>query len=84
MSIDKTNAEDVELLLQVFYKKLHNHDDTKIALEMLGIEENSSKSDIKLAYRKRIRNAHPDKGGDTKTFIKLRRAYEHLLSRIAA
>lgn len=81
---DNTNAEDVELLLKGFYKKFHNHSDTKMALETLGVEENSSKSDIKLAYRKRIHNAHPDKGGDAKTFIKLRRAYEYLISRVAS
>lgn len=81
---DNMSAEDVELLLKGFYKKLHNDEDTKMALEILGVPANSSKSKIKQAYRQRVNHAHPDKGGDTKTFIKLRRAYEHLVGQAIA
>jgi DnaJ-domain-containing protein 1 len=77
---DNTNAEDVAALLKGFYNKLFNRDDTEKALKLLGIEENSTKTEIKRAYRLLVRNAHPDKGGDAKKFIKLRKAYEHLIS----
>lgn len=77
---DRTQAEDVEALLKGFYDKLHNHDDTQRALKELGLSSNSSKTEIKRAYRQQVKEAHPDKGGDTKVFIKLRRAYEHLMS----
>lgn len=77
---DNTNAEDVSALLKGFYSKLFNHEDTEKALKLLGIKENASKSEIKRAYRLLVRNAHPDKGGNTKKFIKLRKAYEHLIS----
>lgn len=77
---DNTDAEDVSALLKGFYSKLFNHEDTEKALKLLGIKENASKSEIKRAYRLLVRNAHPDKGGNTKKFIKLRKAYEHLIS----
>ncbi|OUR84872.1 molecular chaperone DnaJ [Marinomonas sp. 42_23_T18] len=77
---DNTNAEDVAALLKGFYNKLFNRDDTNKALQLLGIKENATKTEIKRAYRLLVRNAHPDKGGDTKKFIKLRKAYEHLIS----
>lgn len=77
---DNTDAEDVAALLKGFYTKLFNHDDTKKALKILGIKENATKKEIKQAYRMLVRNAHPDKGGDAKKFIKLRKAYEHLIS----
>lgn len=77
---DNTDAEDVAALLKGFYNKLFNHEDTEKALKTLGIKENPTKSEIKHAYRLLVRKAHPDKGGDTKKFIKLRKAYEHLIS----
>lgn len=77
---DNTQAEDVQLLLRGFYDKFNNSDDTEEALAILGVNANCSKADIKKAYRKHVHTAHPDKGGDTKTFVKLRRAYEHLVS----
>lgn len=80
---DNTNAEDVELLLQGFYKKLNgSSEDTKMAREVLGVKENCSKSEVKLAYRRCVHKAHPDKGGDPKAFIQLRQAYEHLINHI--
>ncbi|EAQ64315.1 hypothetical protein MED121_19599 [Marinomonas sp. MED121] len=77
---DNTNAEDVEALLKGFYNKLFNQEDTENALKLLGIKENPTKSEIKRAYRLLVKKAHPDKGGDAKKFIKLRKAYEHLIS----
>lgn len=77
---DNTDAEDVAALLKGFYNKLFNHDDTEKALKLLGIKENSTKLEIKRAYRLLVKKAHPDKGGDAKKFIKLRKAYEHLIS----
>ena len=81
---DNTDAEDVAALLKGFYHKLFNQDDTKKALEVLGIPENPTKSEIKRAYRQLVRKAHPDRGGDAKKFIALRKAYEHLISQAYA
>jgi curved DNA-binding protein CbpA len=47
--------------------------------KQLNINEKSSKDDIKKAYFKLILKHHPDKGGDTQTFIKIKKTYDSLL-----
>ena len=46
--------------------------------EILGIEENSSKEEIKKAYRNLAIQHHPDKGGDENKFKEINEAYEVL------
>lgn len=48
------------------------------ALRVLGLAEDASRNDIKLAYRKLATLHHPDKGGDKQAFVELRDAYELL------
>jgi curved DNA-binding protein CbpA len=45
----------------------------------LNINASSSKDDIKKAYIKLILKHHPDKGGNKKTFISIKDAYDKLL-----
>ena len=45
---------------------------------VLGISKDSSKEDIKKAYRKLAMKYHPDKGGDPKKFQEINNAYEEL------
>jgi DnaJ homolog subfamily A member 2 len=47
---------------------------------ILGISNDSSKDDIKKAYRKLAMKYHPDKGGDPKKFQEINNAYEELTS----
>lgn len=47
---------------------------------VLGISNDSSKEDIKKAYRKLAMKYHPDKGGDPKKFQEINNAYEELTS----
>ncbi|MDL2397859.1 J domain-containing protein [Rhizobium mayense] len=47
--------------------------------EILGIGRDASEEQIKTAYRKRAKTAHPDSGGDVDTFGRLQKAYELLL-----
>ena len=42
------------------------------------IKKSSSQEDFKKAYRKLILKHHPDKGGDSKLFIKIQEAWEKL------
>ncbi len=48
------------------------------AYECLGLPRSAGAAEVKAAYRARIREAHPDQGGDASTFIKVRAAYEIL------
>lgn len=47
--------------------------------DILGIRRDASDEQIKAAYRKRAKAAHPDSGGDTEAFGRLQKAYELLL-----
>lgn len=47
--------------------------------KQLNINEKSSKNDIKQAYFKLILKHHPDKGGNSSTFISIQDAYNRLL-----
>lgn len=46
--------------------------------KVLGVEKNSSASEIKKAYRKLAVKHHPDKGGDPDTFKEISKAYDIL------
>ena len=46
--------------------------------EVLGVSKSASEDEIKRAYRKRILKCHPDKGGNSEEFIKVRASYDML------
>ena len=46
--------------------------------DILGVEQTSSDSEIKSAYRKLAKKHHPDKGGDEKLFKDITSAYESI------
>ena len=49
--------------------------------EILGIDRDADEDEIKKAFRKRALEVHPDKnGGSHEEFIKVREAYECLIS----
>ncbi|TDO95834.1 DNA-J related domain-containing protein [Marinomonas balearica] len=77
---EKTDKDEVQRLLDSFYNGLVNEDEREAALCTLCIDEPSPTKDIiKRQYRKLAHQAHPDRGGDTDTFISLRQAYECLM-----
>lgn len=59
-------------------------DDTSLLLgsgksawyEILGVEGNATKADIRNAFRALSKIHHPDVGGDKDDFVKLRNAYD--------
>jgi DnaJ domain len=48
--------------------------------QILGIGKDCTREEAKEAFRSRAYHAHPDRGGETKTFIRIRRAYEQILA----
>lgn len=46
--------------------------------EILGVDRDASTDEIKKAYRRAARQAHPDAGGDEETFKNIQRAYKVL------
>ncbi len=47
--------------------------------ELLGVDRKASTADIRKAFRKLCKTAHPDQGGDSKKFMELTEAYEILM-----
>lgn len=50
--------------------------------ELLGVDRNASRSDIKSAYRAKARSIHPDVGGSAADFSALNEAYQALVDPI--
>ncbi len=50
--------------------------------ETLGVPRDCTRAEAKEAFRARARSAHPDRGGDIPTFIRLRRAYEEIMAEL--
>lgn len=46
------------------------------AYEVLGVASTSADDDLRRAYRLRLRQTHPDTGGDAAVFIRVQRAWE--------
>lgn len=53
-------------------------DEHTVALRTLRLRANASQNEITRSYRTLASRYHPDKGGDSETFINIRRAYELL------
>jgi hypothetical protein len=48
------------------------------AYQVLGLPPDAPAAQVKAAYRRLVAEAHPDRGGDTAEFIRIRAAYEIL------
>jgi curved DNA-binding protein CbpA len=54
--------------------------DRKLARALLGLAENHTEADLKVAFRRLARITHPDAGGSSEAFQKAKLAYETLAS----
>jgi hypothetical protein len=52
------------------------------AYETLGLEAGADLDAVREAYRERVKETHPDRGGDPEAFIRVREAYERLREEI--
>jgi DnaJ-domain-containing protein 1 len=75
---ETTSHEDVEQLLNGFWKKYLTEDKKSEACSVLGLNINATKAEVQKAYRRLAGNCHPDKGGDGERFMAIREAYEIL------
>lgn len=50
--------------------------DTQKLYDLLEVEKTCTQDEVKKAYRKIARKAHPDKGGDPELFKEINMAYE--------
>ncbi|MFB6152509.1 MAG: ferredoxin Fer [Haloarculaceae archaeon] len=46
--------------------------------EVLGVEPGADPDEIKAAYRRRVKEAHPDQGGSVREFRRVRAAYDEI------
>jgi DnaJ-domain-containing protein 1 len=47
--------------------------------KILGLETDATDAEVKKRYRDLIKQNHPDKGGDPKEFMKIRKAYTKIM-----
>ncbi|MBI3992634.1 MAG: DnaJ domain-containing protein [Candidatus Lambdaproteobacteria bacterium] len=50
--------------------------------EVLGLAPGASLLDVKNAYRRKVKETHPDQGGTVQGFLRLQEAYEVLLTEV--
>lgn len=55
--------------------RVEDVDSIESAFETLGVDPTASEADVKRAYRERVKDVHPDHGGDRETFERVRAAY---------
>ncbi|CAE7263759.1 SEC63, partial [Symbiodinium microadriaticum] len=48
--------------------------------EVLGVQPGATADEVKAAYRRKVKTIHPDKGGDSQGFVRVRTAYLALSS----
>lgn len=77
-NLESTNKQDVEKLLSSFWELYVNADRQLEALTILQLEEKANSEMVNRRYRELAALHHPDKGGDSATFIRIRQAYEIL------
>lgn len=75
---------DVRFILRIGPSDLLADDDGKSVTyrRILGVTKNATESDIRQAYRKRAKNAHPDAGGSADEFERVQAAYEYLMANL--
>ena len=58
-------------------------DPTEAAFAILGVPRGASLSEVKRAYRRKVKEVHPDHGGDREEFQQVREAYTAAKNRVS-
>ncbi|WP_115718391.1 DNA-J related domain-containing protein [Gallaecimonas mangrovi] len=75
---DNTGEDEVKALLNGFWTRFDAFEHQAQALSDLGLDEDADWRMIKRRYRSLAAQHHPDKGGRSQDFIRIRRAFEQL------
>lgn len=75
---ENTSEEQVLELLSNFWQRFASLDKREAAFAVLELELDAERQQIIDSYRRLAATHHPDKGGDTEMFIRIRQAYEVL------
>ncbi|WP_254537102.1 J domain-containing protein [Halomarina litorea] len=51
---------------------------TAAACEVLGVDPDAGEGELRRAYRRRVKETHPDRGGSEAAFRRVKEAYDHL------
>lgn len=73
-----TSEQDIDELLSDFWRRFNQPQKRQQALLILGLKEGACEIEIAKRYRQLANQVHPDKGGNSDEFIKIREAYEIL------
>ena len=76
--LEKTGMEDVDGMLDDFWRKYLAENHRIEALQELGLDENAGWSEVQKRYRELAGRYHPDKGGSKERFQQLTAAKETL------
>jgi hypothetical protein len=77
-NLEDTGEQEVDRLLNRFWQCYADEDKQSIALQTLNLRPDTEWAMIKKSYRRLAAEKHPDRGGVTEEFIKIREAYELL------
>lgn len=83
-NFNETSIEEINAMLEGIWQDCYKPEQKQQAFKTLGLKPNASKQKVKLRYRELANKHHPDKGGNTETFMQIRQAYELLKSTIAS
>ncbi len=79
-NLDNTTPEDIDKMLDNFWRRYLSPAERKSALSLLGLKDPVDDHTVKRSYRKLVMEHHPDRGGETERLQSLNEAIRVLLS----
>jgi DnaJ-domain-containing protein 1 len=79
-NLNNTTPEDVDKMLDNFWRRYLSPAERKAALDLLGLEDPVDDQTIKQSYRRLVMQHHPDRGGETERLQSLNEVIRVLLS----